>query len=674
VTPFKYYKDILASNMRDDAPYDAIPNFTAADVVKVVGVGRNEYIDIMQRAKSKKLLWRVNKGLVKDFLPELPKQLNPAPWWRVCVVNLGEVEYRTMSQAEAHACRLAANYADGVPYKLVDPSAVASLYVRGLVWFHVPIQSSDHISIPPLEGFVSNKTSNLSSMDGIDPLETLLYHIFVAASERVSVSELADILNISIDQLKMGISMACRLGFCNKLAASDDVSFGPSFSPSSPASSTEFSDSDMMASSPGNPMSPTSMEKKYNRSVAFVVDSAVTGFLMMGALTPEVKKHSVTLFEGGRVYGTSVINELVEGLQSSLEISKDFEGEMVDLASTTMSIAAVLACLQSQGRPIELLRKESMESLPVSRAERILSHSYDIIISATGLAGPALPVSDPGPTHFGPMPIALTPWINIAMYQCCGIGPTSLIFPCGSRIRTLEDMIDQDTTHIMVWRWNPVQTQIRAQDPLILRSTCALFSLNTLLSHTAIMIQPLHCRRTSTGSGMNPTENENKIEQGLDVDSIVAHVALPLDAQEQEDGRMTVEAFNHQDSTAHHISLDTHIVQTLQEMGLSHSIGCLTVLNSTTNNGTWIPLVAQLGMPLYPVPLCQSVCETLSRTSEFLSKEACDKQREYHKVLQGILYDIAHEHIGCKTSDFVPTHALRVDNRGKMHSIDIKLH
>jgi len=433
--------------MRDDAPYDAIPNFTAADAIKVVGVGRNEYIDIMQRAKSKKLLWRVNKGLVRDFLPELPKQLNPAPWWRVCVVNLGEVEYRTMSQAEAHACRLAANYADGVPYKLVDPGAVASLYVRGLVWFHVPIQSSDHISIPPLEGFVSNKTSNLSSVDGIDPLETLLYNIFVAASERVSVSELADILNISMDQLKMGISMACRLGFCNKL--SDDVVSG-SFSPTSEANTTVFPDvSEVAVSSPGNPTSPTS-EKRYTKSVAFVVDSAVTGFLMMGALTPEVKKHSVTLFEGGRVYGTSVINELVEGLRSSLEISKDFEGEMVDLASTTMSIAAVLACLQSQGRPIELLRKESMESLPASRAERILSHSYDILISAAGLAGPALPASDSGPTHFGPMAIALTPWINIAMYQCCRTGPTSLILPYGSRIRNLDDVIGTDATHVMV--------------------------------------------------------------------------------------------------------------------------------------------------------------------------------------------------------------------------------
>ena len=654
VTPFKYYKDILASNMRDDAPYDAIPNFTAADALKVVGVGRNEYIDIMQRAKSKKLLWRVNKGLVRDFLPDLPKQLNPAPWWRVCVVNLGEVEYRTMSQAEAHACRLAANYADGVPYKLVDPSAVASLYVRGLVWFHVPIQPSDHISIPPLEGFVSNKTSNLSSVDGIDPLETLLYHIFVAASERVSVSELADILNISMEQLKMGISMACRLGFCNKLSASDEAASG-NYSPVSlDAPSAEFSElSDLVLSSPGNPTSPTS-EKKYTKSVAFVVDSAVTGFLMMGALTPEVKKHSVTLFEGGRVYGTSVISELVEGLRSSLEISKDFEGEMVDLASTTMSIAAVLECLQSQGRPIELLRKESMESLPVSRAERILSHSYDILISATGLAGPALPVSDPGPTHFGPMAIALTPWINIAMYQYCGTGPASLILPCGSRMSSLEDVIDSDASHVLVWRWNPIETQIRAQDPLVLRSTCALFSLNTLLTKTAIMVQPI------------------QLDKSEDLDSIVAHVPLPLRAldSQEEDGSMMVNAFHFEDPTVRRIPVDIKLVQTLQEMGLSNSIGCLKLL---LNNGTWIPLVAQLGMPLFPVPLCQSVCENLSK-SEFLSHDACENQKKCHAILQDILYGVAENNIGSQQSDFFPTQPLHVDNSGRMTCIDIKLH
>ena len=98
-------------------------------------------------------------------------------------------------------------------------AAVASLYARGLVWFHVPIHASDHVAIPPLEGFVSNKTASVS----IDPLETLLYQIFVAASESVTVSELAEILDTSVADVRVGLSMACRLGFCKKLRCVDDA-------------------------------------------------------------------------------------------------------------------------------------------------------------------------------------------------------------------------------------------------------------------------------------------------------------------------------------------------------------------------------------------------------------------------------------------------------------------
>jgi len=97
VTPFAYYCDVLVDTMKEDSAYDVIPNFTAADIASTVGIGRNEYIAIMQQAKSK-MLWRVNKGLVRDLLPELPQNVRPRqPWWRVCLVNLGEVEYRTMS-------------------------------------------------------------------------------------------------------------------------------------------------------------------------------------------------------------------------------------------------------------------------------------------------------------------------------------------------------------------------------------------------------------------------------------------------------------------------------------------------------------------------------------------------------------------------------------------------
>ena len=62
----------------------------AADIVQLVGIGRNEYIAIMNKCKAKKLLWRVNKSIAKEFLPASPLDINTQPWWRVGVVNLSK--------------------------------------------------------------------------------------------------------------------------------------------------------------------------------------------------------------------------------------------------------------------------------------------------------------------------------------------------------------------------------------------------------------------------------------------------------------------------------------------------------------------------------------------------------------------------------------------------------
>ena len=64
------------------------------------------------------------------------------------------------------------------------------------------------------------------------------------------------------------------------------------------------------------------------QGVALVVDAEVTSYLMMGALSPALKRHSVTLFEGVRcswpllctpgllhVHGTSLI--VVASMQES---------------------------------------------------------------------------------------------------------------------------------------------------------------------------------------------------------------------------------------------------------------------------------------------------------------------------------------------------------------------
>jgi len=39
-----------------EQPYDSIPNFTAADALRLTGVGRNEFIDIMNKCRSKVFL------------------------------------------------------------------------------------------------------------------------------------------------------------------------------------------------------------------------------------------------------------------------------------------------------------------------------------------------------------------------------------------------------------------------------------------------------------------------------------------------------------------------------------------------------------------------------------------------------------------------------------------
>lgn len=35
--------------------YDSIPNFTAADILQLLGIGRNQYIDIVVKSRSNKV-------------------------------------------------------------------------------------------------------------------------------------------------------------------------------------------------------------------------------------------------------------------------------------------------------------------------------------------------------------------------------------------------------------------------------------------------------------------------------------------------------------------------------------------------------------------------------------------------------------------------------------------
>lgn len=104
----------------------------------------------------------------------------------------------------------------------LDHDVIQSLYRKGLIYLDVPISGEDQICIPPLKNFVMNRVCG-------DYFENLLYQIFVSADEHMTISELAQMLQINLDTVKQAVSLFCRLGFARKKTNTEVVNQHPSW-------------------------------------------------------------------------------------------------------------------------------------------------------------------------------------------------------------------------------------------------------------------------------------------------------------------------------------------------------------------------------------------------------------------------------------------------------------
>ena len=183
--------------------------------------------------------------------------------------------------------------------------------------------------------------------------------------------------------------------------------------------------------------------------------------LMMGGLSPGLKRHSVSLFEGalilreapvssacklldhylheswlvmrccaqsagGRVTGANSIAEMIRELRHSVD-AKLFEGEMTQLSDMARQASTCVAAhwwhcndvtwsmnamnralartlemaqrLATAEHDVELLRKESLNSLSRAAARRVLEQSYTAVLAMAPLPGPPLPLSAASGAH-----------------------------------------------------------------------------------------------------------------------------------------------------------------------------------------------------------------------------------------------------------------------------------
>ncbi|KAJ0026336.1 hypothetical protein Pint_08388 [Pistacia integerrima] len=367
LSPFRYYCDMIFEVMKNEQPYDSIPNFSAADALRLTGIGRNEFIDIMNKCRSKKIMWKLNKSIAKELLPTQPVEFTIEPWWGVCLVNFTLEEFKKLTEEEMatidKVCKEEAN-----AFILFDPDIMKGLYRRGLIYFDVPVYPDDRFKVSRLEGFVSNREQSYE-----DPIEELLYAVFVVSSENATVAELATTLQADLSQLQAAASFACRLGWAVKVIDPASILQDTSL-PNTPRVTLSDDDEASLASMGAASISAdgdigqqgdvTGTESYGPLSglvrVAFVVDANITSYLMMGSVSPGLKSHAVTLYEAGKL-GHGSIADLCKDL-STLEGTK-FEGELQEFANHAFSLRCVLECLLSGGVSTDARTEENCDKM-----------------------------------------------------------------------------------------------------------------------------------------------------------------------------------------------------------------------------------------------------------------------------------------------------------------------